>query len=215
MVSTSFFDDYVSKLTCSLFISSHCHYQYSCHNEELLRGIPFIRRRCRFRGQRRTFFLSSQVFSPLFNERRRLCPHHCHFRIFASSQYFLGVLYCTAQRAARASRRNSVRFVNSPLLHNVLADKLPAGLTFDTPIPYEWHTPYNGENQTLADELWANLQPDIDAGLVALTDEYTKANDLLYAQRFPWEKDMGIYFLNGLHSMHCLVSPAFLCKLWQ
>lgn len=52
-------------------------------------------------------------------------------------------------------------------------------------IPYEWHTAYNGENQTLADEKWGNLQPDIDAGFVALTDEYIKANDLLYAQRFP------------------------------
>lgn len=81
-----------------------------------------------------------------------------------------------------------------------------AGLTFDTPIPFEWHTPYNGENQTLADELWANLQPDIDAGLVALTDEYTQEHDLLYAQRFPWDNSSGIYFLNGLHSMHCLVS---------
>ena len=91
-------------------------------------------------------------------------------------------------------------------LPDILTYKIVAGLTFDTPIPYEWHTAYNGENQTLADELWANLQPDIDAGLVALTDEYTKANDLLYAQRFPWQEDTGIYFLNGLHSMHCLVS---------
>ena len=73
-------------------------------------------------------------------------------------------------------------------------------------IPYEWQTAYNGENQTLADEKWGNLQPDIDAGLVALTDEYIKANDLLYAQHFPWQDDIGIYFLKGLHSMHCLVS---------
>lgn len=51
-------------------------------------------------------------------------------------------------------------------------------------IQYEWHTAHNGENQTLADEKWGNLQPDIDAGLVALTDEYIKANDFLYAQRF-------------------------------
>lgn len=40
------------------------------------------------------------------------------------------------------------------------------------------------------------------------------ANGLLYAQRFPWQKDMGIYFLNGLHSMHCLVSLGVFYGLW-
>ncbi|KAL2037459.1 hypothetical protein N7G274_009739 [Stereocaulon virgatum] len=79
-----------------------------------------------------------------------------------------------------------------------------AGHTFEEPVPYEWHTAYDGEDQTLADELWGNLQLDIGAGLVALSEDYAKANDLLFAQRSPWQNDMDIYFLNELHGMRRL-----------
>ena len=116
------------------------------------------------------------------------------------------VQHVRRQLATKGTNRFGNLFSNNceALVHRTLA-----GLSFDPPIPNKWHIAYNGENEALVDEPWASLQLDIDADLAALSDKYTKVNDLLYAQSLPWQNNMGIYFLNGLHCMHCLVSLIF------
>ncbi|KAL8900182.1 MAG: hypothetical protein Q9207_005818 [Kuettlingeria erythrocarpa] len=79
-----------------------------------------------------------------------------------------------------------------------------AKLEFNVPVPFEWHTDYNGEDQARADELWDALGAEIDSGFIAVTDGWAAANDLLEAQRFPWDTSKGIYLVNGQHNLHCL-----------
>ena len=64
-------------------------------------------------------------------------------------------------------------------------------------------SPYFGEDETVADQLWENIS--IDNGTVALSDSYAAAMGLPVSQRFPWDQEKGLYLLNGFHSMHCLV----------
>lgn len=81
-----------------------------------------------------------------------------------------------------------------------------AALERNIPTPFQWHTAYNGDNQTLANQLWTALGPDIDSGFVAIPYEWSAAKKLLPAQQFPWDTTKGIYLLNGQHNLHCLVS---------
>lgn len=83
-----------------------------------------------------------------------------------------------------------------------------ANLGYNYPTPFQWHTEYNGDNQTLADELWEALGAEIDTGFIAVPDEWSAAKGLLEAQRFPWDTSKGIYLLNGQHNLHCLVCRA-------
>ncbi|KAI4187233.1 MAG: hypothetical protein L6R41_002951 [Letrouitia leprolyta] len=81
---------------------------------------------------------------------------------------------------------------------------LYANLEYNVAKPFEWHTEYNGENQTLADELWDALGTQIDTGFIAVPDEWSAEKGLLEAQRFPWDTSKGIYLVNGQHNLHCL-----------
>ena len=56
----------------------------------------------------------------------------------------------------------------------------------------------------MADTLWDQIS--VNEGAIALTDAESGSLGLPTAQRFPWNDDMGIYFLNGYHNLHCLVS---------
>jgi hypothetical protein len=78
-----------------------------------------------------------------------------------------------------------------------------AGLTRNLPIAWSTVGPYNGDNDTLTNQLWEEI--NYDAGAVALTDDYAKRMGLPTTQRFPWDKGKGIYILNGYHNLHCLV----------
>lgn len=80
-----------------------------------------------------------------------------------------------------------------------------AKLKYNVPMPFEWHTAYNGEDQVRANELWDALGAEIDAGFIAVPDEWSTANGLLEAQRFPWDTSKGVYLVNGQHNLHCLV----------
>ncbi len=82
-----------------------------------------------------------------------------------------------------------------------------AKLKFNVPTPLLWHTDYNGKDQDHANQLWDALGAEIDTGFIAVTDQWAAANDLLEAQRFPWDTGKGIYLVNGQHNLHCLVSP--------
>ena len=80
---------------------------------------------------------------------------------------------------------------------------LLAGLSRDVTTAYYEKSPYNDDNETLAKELWLNI--NIDHGVIALSDDYAMSTGLVPAQRFPWDHTKGIYILHGYHNLHCLV----------
>ena len=78
-----------------------------------------------------------------------------------------------------------------------------ANLDRNTPVAFEAHTRYTDGNETLVNELWDQI--NIDAGMVALPEDFALNNGLLIAQRFPWDRSRVVYLLNGYHSLHCIV----------
>ncbi|KAK7752076.1 hypothetical protein SLS62_006042 [Diatrype stigma] len=68
--------------------------------------------------------------------------------------------------------------------------------------PYVLVTQYSSDNETLQDQLWYDI--NVDAAVVALSDEWAAGHDLRTAQRFPWDQTKGIYILHGYHNLHCL-----------
>jgi len=84
-----------------------------------------------------------------------------------------------------------------------------SGLSFDTPTPYRAMTEYWHLNAT---ETEMNAAWDaIDTGpmAVALHDHVAKSLDLPATTRFPWDTERGVYYLKGVHDLHCLVCCAF------
>jgi len=77
-----------------------------------------------------------------------------------------------------------------------------AGLPTDIPTVYTYYTDYNSENETVANELWDNI--NLDASVVALSPEYVKEHKLESSSPFPWDTERDIYFLKVFHSLHCL-----------
>ena len=49
---------------------------------------------------------------------------------------------------------------------------------------------------------------------MALSDSFAQSVGLPSSQRWPWDKSKGVYFIEGLHTMHCLVC-AFLLFFYQ
>ena len=78
------------------------------------------------------------------------------------------------------------------------------GLGYDTPTIYRAETDWWGENETLSNELWENL--DTSPMGIALTDDYAKRHGIPIASRFPWDDAKGTYFVKAFHQLHCLVS---------
>jgi hypothetical protein len=84
-------------------------------------------------------------------------------------------------------------------------------LGFDTSILYKGHTEYQSENQSVADHAWDSF--DTSAIAIAVPDDWSNKHKLPYTERFPWDDSKGMYFVKGLHQMHCLVSkPAIPCS---
>lgn len=83
------------------------------------------------------------------------------------------------------------------------ADSCTAHLANDFVVAWKSKSPYFGEDEAVADQLWDDI--NIDNGTVALADSDALAMGIPTAQRFPWDQEKGIYFLNGFHSLHCLV----------
>jgi hypothetical protein len=80
-----------------------------------------------------------------------------------------------------------------------------SGLTFDTPIPYHAATEYWNSNASEKDmdAAWDSI--DTGPMAVALLDDYVRMTGLPPSTRFPWDTDRGVYYLKGLHDLHCLV----------
>jgi hypothetical protein len=81
---------------------------------------------------------------------------------------------------------------------------LYAGLERDIPIPFRDDTIFSPHNRSLSDAAWD--QWVVDPGIVALPHDWVKAKMLPQAQRWPWDKEKGVYLLNGFHNIHCLVN---------
>jgi len=77
-----------------------------------------------------------------------------------------------------------------------------AGLTRSLSVPWTLDGPYFNQDEVLTDEAWESIS--IDAGAVALADEYVSMMGLPTSQRFPWDDAKGIYNINAYHSLHCL-----------
>ena len=121
-----------------------------------------------------------------------------------------GVSICKIQDGVNLHHRHLVRIVlPAPEFHIIFVSgqltTYPAGLEYTMSIPFEWHTGYNGENQTLANELWDALGAEIDSGFIAVPDDWSSSKGLSPAQRFPWDTSKGIYLVNANHNLHCLV----------
>ena len=89
-----------------------------------------------------------------------------------------------------------------PLPTRILRSDRPtiAGLVFDTPRRFTHHGAFNNPNDTSP---WESL--NFDLGNIALGDDYADSKGLPRAERFAWDGDKGLYFLNAFHSIHCLV----------
>ena len=81
---------------------------------------------------------------------------------------------------------------------------LYAGLERDVPTPYRDDTLFVNHNRSIADAAWNSWV--VDPGIVALPHEWVKRKMLPQAQHWPWDKNKGIYLLNGFHNIHCLVN---------
>ncbi|MCJ1437316.1 hypothetical protein MMC27_006703 [Xylographa pallens] len=66
-------------------------------------------------------------------------------------------------------------------------------------------------DEELSNPLWDAIE--YYAGTVALDHSYAAAKGLPRAQDFPWDNSKGIYFLNGHHGLHCVVSSSTLLTL--
>ena len=77
----------------------------------------------------------------------------------------------------------------------------------NVPIRWTHHSVWNSDNRTEEDSAW-NDPPgfQVREAIVALPDSFTRSVGLPSAQRWPWDESKGVYFLEGLHNLHCVVS---------
>jgi len=79
-----------------------------------------------------------------------------------------------------------------------------ANLERKIPMPWNPYSLYGVGNQNNTDRsiLWETL--DTTPGEIALDHEEAKALGLPQSQDFPWDRNRGIYLVNGFHQVHCL-----------
>ena len=80
-----------------------------------------------------------------------------------------------------------------------------SGLTFNTPTRYHAMTDFWHPNASEADMETAWDAIDTGSMAVALHDDYVKRVGLPPTTRFPWDTERSVYYLKGLHDLHCLV----------
>ncbi|CBX90688.1 hypothetical protein LEMA_P057220.1 [Plenodomus lingam JN3] len=79
-----------------------------------------------------------------------------------------------------------------------------AGLTFDTPMPYHATTQYWHPNATDSDmeAAWDDIETNPVA--VALDQSFAKRVGLPPSTQFPWDTERDVYYVKGIHDLHCL-----------
>lgn len=86
------------------------------------------------------------------------------------------------------------------------------GLTLDTNVPYHAMTRYWHPNASDSDMEAAWDAIDTNAMAVALDDKFVERLSLPPSTPFPWDTERSVYYVRGVHDLHCLVSLAYLCK---
>ena len=97
---------------------------------------------------------------------------------------------------------DSVRYDSHLCIQSLI--KFSAGLQANVGIPYQSKTEYSGEDEGLATELWEAINTT-SAGAVALDHHWAASKGLIRAQDFPWDTDKGIYYIQGIHDVQCVV----------
>ena len=85
------------------------------------------------------------------------------------------------------------------------AGKTPySGLSFDTPVTYEPISPFWNPNISTQemDAAWDAI--DTSPMAVALNDDFTRKVGLPPSGPFPWDTERSIYYLKGIHDLHCV-----------
>ena len=89
-------------------------------------------------------------------------------------------------------------------LTNSASKTLYSGLTFDTPVAYEpissfWDPSISVQEM---DAAWDAI--DTNPMAVALHDDFTRKAGLPPSGRFPWDTERSLYYLKGIHDLHCV-----------
>lgn len=79
-----------------------------------------------------------------------------------------------------------------------------AGLKFDTPVAYQTVSEYWHPNVSDGDMEAAWDAIDTNAIAISLHDNYAKAVGLAPSTRFPWDTERSVYYVKGIHDLHCL-----------
>ncbi|KAH8728983.1 hypothetical protein GQ44DRAFT_608170 [Phaeosphaeriaceae sp. PMI808] len=84
-------------------------------------------------------------------------------------------------------------------------EKTPfSGLEFNTPMAYHAMTEFWNPNSNETDMKAAWDAIDTGPIAVALHDDFAKRAGLPPTTRFPWDTERSVYYLKGLHDLHCL-----------
>ncbi len=77
-------------------------------------------------------------------------------------------------------------------------------LSFDTDVTYEPISPFWNPNSSTEemDAAWDAI--DTSSMAVALHDDFTRKVRLPPSGRFPWDTERSIYYLKGIHDLHCV-----------
>ena len=90
-------------------------------------------------------------------------------------------------------------------LYPAKTDQPEAGLTFETPTPYHAMTEYwhlNASDSAM-EAAWDAIETNPLA--IALDDSFAKRVELEPSTPFPWDTERSIYYVKGIHDLHCLV----------
>lgn len=63
-----------------------------------------------------------------------------------------------------------------------------------------WHP---NASESAMEAAWDSI--NTNAVAVALDDEYAEKAGLPPTSRFPWDTERSVYYLKGVHDLHCLV----------
>jgi hypothetical protein len=82
---------------------------------------------------------------------------------------------------------------------------LEGGLAFDKSVPFHAVTKYWHPNASDSDMEMAWDSIDTNAMAISLDDGFAKRVGLPPSTRFPWDTERSVYYVKGIHNLHCLV----------
>lgn len=91
-------------------------------------------------------------------------------------------------------------------MYPIRAHGIEGGLALDTNVPYHAMTKYWHPNASESDMEAAWDAIDTNAMAIALNDRFAERVGLPPSTRFPWDTERSVYYVKGIHDLHCLVS---------